>query len=160
MRLAKGIVSAVKHVFFHSGGRNCCLLAEQRECLLLSVYNRRYEKTLGSKAEVLRAFAKLDTPLQHDKYLEALHCESRFSCGCFCVVKRITASWIMSFLFCRSCSDECELRQQIKKLQEYRANGITTHRGASVYDKLKTNREVNKRRGSILSDVLAHVQVS
>ena len=41
----------------------------------VAVYNRKYDRTLGSKADVLRAFAKLDTPLEHDKYLEALHCE-------------------------------------------------------------------------------------
>ena len=43
--------------------------------MYVAVYNRKYDRTLGSKADVLRAFAKLDTPLEHDKYLEALHCE-------------------------------------------------------------------------------------
>ena len=54
---------------------------------------------------------------------------------------------------------ECELKQQIKRLQEYRVNGITTHRGAIVYEKLKKGREENKKKGTVLSDVLAHVQV-
>ena len=55
--------------------------------------------------------------------------------------------------------DECELKHQIKRLQEYRTNGITTHRGANVYDKLKARREEYKKKTTILSDVLARVQV-
>ena len=51
------------------------------------------------------------------------------------------------------------MKHQIKKLQEYRANGIITHRGANVYDKLKARREEFKKKTTILSDVLAHVQV-
>ena len=43
--------------------------------MVLAVYNRKYDRTLGSKADVLRSFAKLVSPLEHDKYLEALHCE-------------------------------------------------------------------------------------
>ncbi len=57
-------------------------------------------------------------------------------------------------------ADECELKQQIRKLQEYRRNGIITQRGAHVYDRLKQRREESKKRNSILSDVLAHIQVS
>ena len=51
------------------------------------------------------------------------------------------------------------MKHQIKKLQEYRANGIATHRGANVYDKLKGRREEFKKKTTILFDVLAHVQV-
>ncbi|XP_071504060.1 transcriptional adapter 2-alpha-like [Diadema antillarum] len=50
---------------------------------------------------------------------------------------------------------EQDLKQEMKKLQEYRRNGIKTFVGAEVYNRLKARREKMKERKILLTEVLS-----
>ncbi|XP_039613204.1 transcriptional adapter 2-alpha [Polypterus senegalus] len=60
--------------------------------------------------------------------------------------------------FIESHALEFELRREIKKLQEYRRMGIQTFCSAKVFDRLSRSREEEKRKRSMLSEVLQYIQ--
>ena len=91
-----------------------------------SVYNRRYQFTLGAATmDSLRALKRLLSPLEWDKSVESLHLE-------------------------------CELRQYIVNLKEYRENSIKRLHSAQMYDHLKNRRQTEKSERHLLNDVLGH----
>ncbi|XP_070573130.1 transcriptional adapter 2-alpha-like [Ptychodera flava] len=53
---------------------------------------------------------------------------------------------------------EYDLQNEVKRLVEYVENGITTFRGARLFDKLKARREEQKSKRNMLSDVLGNVE--
>ncbi|XP_061427196.1 transcriptional adapter 2-alpha isoform X1 [Lethenteron reissneri] len=53
---------------------------------------------------------------------------------------------------------ECELRKDVQRLQDYRVCGVTTFRGARVYERLLVRREEEKLRRTVLQDVMQYVQ--
>ncbi|XP_029814510.1 transcriptional adapter 2-alpha-like, partial [Manacus vitellinus] len=55
---------------------------------------------------------------------------------------------------------EFELRREIKRLQEYRAAGITNFCSARTYDHLKKSRDEERLKRTMLSEVLQYIQDS
>ncbi|POI27964.1 hypothetical protein CIB84_008286 [Bambusicola thoracicus] len=55
---------------------------------------------------------------------------------------------------------EFELRREIKRLQEYRAAGITNFCSARTYDHLKKTRDEERLKRTMLSEVLQYIQDS
>ncbi|ESO97431.1 hypothetical protein LOTGIDRAFT_114873 [Lottia gigantea] len=53
---------------------------------------------------------------------------------------------------------EQELKNDIKKLKEYRQNGLTELRNIRLYKCMKKRREITKNRRHFLSDLINHVQ--
>ncbi|CAK8680397.1 transcriptional adapter 2-alpha-like [Clavelina lepadiformis] len=52
---------------------------------------------------------------------------------------------------------ELELREKIKRLKEYRNNGITCFRVAKLYEKLKVKREQSKIKSNCISEILPYL---
>ncbi|XP_077995715.1 transcriptional adapter 2-alpha-like [Glandiceps talaboti] len=53
---------------------------------------------------------------------------------------------------------EYDLQKEIKRLKEFTENGITSFRGARLFEKLKSRREEQKTRRNMLTDVLGYVE--
>uniref|UniRef100_A0A8C5U415 Transcriptional adapter n=1 Tax=Malurus cyaneus samueli TaxID=2593467 RepID=A0A8C5U415_9PASS len=62
--------------------------------------------------------------------------------------------------FIESHALEFELRREIKRLQEYRAAGITNFCSARTYDHLKKSRDEERLKRTMLSEVLQYIQDS
>uniref|UniRef100_A0A8C7EEK0 Transcriptional adapter n=1 Tax=Nothoprocta perdicaria TaxID=30464 RepID=A0A8C7EEK0_NOTPE len=62
--------------------------------------------------------------------------------------------------FIESHALEFELRREIKRLQEYRAAGITNFCSARTYDHLKKTRDEERLKRTMLSEVLQYIQDS
>ncbi|KGL81738.1 Transcriptional adapter 2-alpha, partial [Tinamus guttatus] len=62
--------------------------------------------------------------------------------------------------FIESHALEFELRREIKRLQEYRAAGITNFCSARTYDHLKKTRAEERVKRTMLSEVLQYIQDS
>ncbi|KAM6337635.1 TAD2A protein, partial [Rhinoptilus africanus] len=62
--------------------------------------------------------------------------------------------------FIESHALEFELRREIKRLQEYRAAGITNFCSARTYDNLKKTRDEERLKRTMLSEVLQYIQDS
>ncbi|XP_030078182.1 transcriptional adapter 2-alpha isoform X4 [Microcaecilia unicolor] len=62
--------------------------------------------------------------------------------------------------FIESYALEFELRREIKRLQEYRVAGIRTFCSARMYDRLKTSREEERLKHTMLAEVLQYIQDS
>ncbi|KPP68705.1 transcriptional adapter 2-alpha-like [Scleropages formosus] len=88
---------------------------------------RRYPKEVQDLYDVMRRFARVVGPLEHDKFIE-------------------------------SHALEFELRREIKRLQEYRKAGIRSFCSARVYERMKRVREDERRKRTMLCDVLQYIQ--
>uniref|UniRef100_A0A3P9NVU6 Transcriptional adapter n=1 Tax=Poecilia reticulata TaxID=8081 RepID=A0A3P9NVU6_POERE len=95
-------------------------------CLLL-VLERCYPKEVQELYEVMRRFARVVGPTEHDKFIE-------------------------------SHALEFELRREIRRLQEYRKAGIKSFCSAKVYERVKRMREDERRKRTMLNDVLQYIQ--
>ncbi|XP_066551702.1 transcriptional adapter 2-alpha isoform X1 [Amia ocellicauda] len=62
--------------------------------------------------------------------------------------------------FIESHALEFELRREIRRLQEYRRAGIQSFCSARVYERVKRVREEERRKRTMLSDVLQYIQDS
>uniref|UniRef100_A0A8C6TFH0 Transcriptional adapter n=1 Tax=Neogobius melanostomus TaxID=47308 RepID=A0A8C6TFH0_9GOBI len=62
--------------------------------------------------------------------------------------------------FIESNALEFELRKEIRRLQEYRKAGIKSFCSAKVYDRVKRVREEERRKRTMLSDMLQYIQDS
>ncbi|KAG7266437.1 hypothetical protein CRUP_030660 [Coryphaenoides rupestris] len=88
---------------------------------------RCYPKEVQELYEVMRRFARVVGPTEHDKFIEG-H------------------------------ALEFELRREIRRLQDYRKAGIKSFCSAKVYDRVSHVREEERRKRSMLCDVLHFIQ--
>uniref|UniRef100_A0A8D2ZSH0 Transcriptional adapter n=1 Tax=Scophthalmus maximus TaxID=52904 RepID=A0A8D2ZSH0_SCOMX len=88
---------------------------------------RCYPKELQELYDVMRRFARVAGPIEHDKFIE-------------------------------SHALEFELRREIHRLQEYRKAGIKSFCSAKVYERAKRMREDERRKRTMLCDVLQYIQ--
>uniref|UniRef100_A0A8C5DRV5 Transcriptional adapter n=1 Tax=Gouania willdenowi TaxID=441366 RepID=A0A8C5DRV5_GOUWI len=95
--------------------------------LFLSVLERCYPKEVQDLYDVMRRFARVVGPTEHDKFIE-------------------------------SHALEFELRREIHRLQEYRKAGIKSLLSAKVYERVKRMREDERRKRTMLCDVLQYIQ--
>uniref|UniRef100_A0A3B4AGV1 Transcriptional adapter n=1 Tax=Periophthalmus magnuspinnatus TaxID=409849 RepID=A0A3B4AGV1_9GOBI len=95
----------------------------------LLVLERCYPKEVQEMYDVMRRFARVVGPMEHDKFIE-------------------------------SNALEFELRKEIHRLQEYRKAGIKSFCSAKVHDRVKRVREEERRKRTMLSDVLQYIQDS
>uniref|UniRef100_A0A3Q3WUG4 Transcriptional adapter n=1 Tax=Mola mola TaxID=94237 RepID=A0A3Q3WUG4_MOLML len=95
--------------------------------LLLPVLERCYPKEVQELYDVMRRFARVIGPIEHDKFIE-------------------------------SHALEFELRREIRRLQEYRKAGIKSFCSAKVYERVKRMREDERRKRTMLCDVLQYIQ--
>uniref|UniRef100_A0A9J8DJH3 Transcriptional adapter n=1 Tax=Cyprinus carpio carpio TaxID=630221 RepID=A0A9J8DJH3_CYPCA len=93
---------------------------------ILHVLERRYPKEVQDLYDVMRRFARVVGPIEHDKFIE-------------------------------SHALEFELRREIRRLQEYRREGIQSFCGAKVYERVKRIREDERRKRNMLCDVLQYI---
>lgn len=61
-------------------------------------------------------------------------------------------------IYIESLHYEEELKRDIRKLQEYRENGLWLHRQQKIFNCLKSRRESEKNDHHLLSEVLANIQ--
>uniref|UniRef100_A0A8C2WUQ7 Transcriptional adapter n=1 Tax=Cyclopterus lumpus TaxID=8103 RepID=A0A8C2WUQ7_CYCLU len=92
-----------------------------------SVLERCYPKEVQELYDVMRRFARVVGPIEHDKFIE-------------------------------SHALEFELRREIRRLQEYRKAGIKSFCSAKVYERAKRMREEERRKRTMLCDVLQYIQ--
>uniref|UniRef100_A0A8C1PIZ6 Transcriptional adapter n=1 Tax=Cyprinus carpio TaxID=7962 RepID=A0A8C1PIZ6_CYPCA len=90
------------------------------------ILERRYPKEVQDLYDVMRRFARVVGPIEHDKFIE-------------------------------SHALEFELRREIRRLQEYRREGIQSFCGAKVYERVKRIREDERRKRNMLCDVLQYI---
>uniref|UniRef100_A0A671TFD2 Transcriptional adapter n=1 Tax=Sparus aurata TaxID=8175 RepID=A0A671TFD2_SPAAU len=95
--------------------------------LSLPVLERCYPKEVQELYDVMRRFARVVGPIEHDKFIE-------------------------------SHALEFELRREIRRLQEYRKAGIKSFCSARVYERAKRMREDERRKRTMLCDVLQYIQ--
>uniref|UniRef100_A0A8P4KSS0 Transcriptional adapter n=1 Tax=Dicentrarchus labrax TaxID=13489 RepID=A0A8P4KSS0_DICLA len=88
---------------------------------------RCYPKEVQELYDVMRRFARVVGPIEHDKFIE-------------------------------SHALEFELRREIRRLQEYRKAGIKSFCSAKVYERVKRMREDERRKRTMLCDVLQYIQ--
>uniref|UniRef100_A0A8C5AJP2 Transcriptional adapter n=1 Tax=Gadus morhua TaxID=8049 RepID=A0A8C5AJP2_GADMO len=88
---------------------------------------RCYPKEVQELYDVMRRFARVAGPTEHDKFIE-------------------------------SHALEFELRREIRRLQEYRKAGIQSFCSAKVYERVKRVREDERRKRTMLCDVLQYIQ--
>uniref|UniRef100_A0A3Q2PH49 Transcriptional adapter n=1 Tax=Fundulus heteroclitus TaxID=8078 RepID=A0A3Q2PH49_FUNHE len=91
------------------------------------VLERCYPKEVQELYDVMRRFARVVGPTEHDKFIE-------------------------------SHALEFELRREIRRLQEYRKAGIKSFCSAKVYERVKRIREDERRKRTMLNDVLQYIQ--
>uniref|UniRef100_A0AAY5EQX3 Transcriptional adapter n=1 Tax=Electrophorus electricus TaxID=8005 RepID=A0AAY5EQX3_ELEEL len=87
---------------------------------------RRYPKEVQDLYDIMRRFARVAGPMEHDKFIE-------------------------------SHALEFELRREISRLQEYRREGVRSFCGARVYERVKRGREDERRKRTLLGEVLQYV---
>ncbi|XP_058488946.1 transcriptional adapter 2-alpha [Solea solea] len=87
---------------------------------------RCYPKEVQELYDVMRRFARVVGPIEHDKFIE-------------------------------SHALEFELRREIHRLQEYRKAGIKSFCSAKVYERAKRMREDERRKRTMLCDVLQYI---
>uniref|UniRef100_A0A1A7YGC4 Transcriptional adapter n=1 Tax=Iconisemion striatum TaxID=60296 RepID=A0A1A7YGC4_9TELE len=88
---------------------------------------RCYPKEVQELYDIMRRFARVVGPVEHDKFIE-------------------------------SHALEFELRREIRRLQEYRKAGIKSFCSAKVYERVKRMREDERRKRTMLCDVLQYIQ--
>ncbi|CAB1432802.1 unnamed protein product [Pleuronectes platessa] len=88
---------------------------------------RCYPKEVQELYDVMRRFARVVGPTEHDKFIE-------------------------------SHALEFELRREIRRLQEYRKAGIKSFCSAKVYERAKRLRDDERRKRTMLCDVLQYIQ--
>uniref|UniRef100_A0A667YB46 Transcriptional adapter n=1 Tax=Myripristis murdjan TaxID=586833 RepID=A0A667YB46_9TELE len=88
---------------------------------------RCYPKEVQDLHDVMRRFARVVGPIEHDKFIE-------------------------------THALEFELRREIRRLQEYRKAGIKSFCSAKVYEQVKRVREDERRKRTMLCDVLQYIQ--
>uniref|UniRef100_A0A8D0CT86 Transcriptional adapter n=1 Tax=Sander lucioperca TaxID=283035 RepID=A0A8D0CT86_SANLU len=95
--------------------------------LSLPVLERCYPKEVQELYDVMRRFARVVGPIEHDKFIG-------------------------------SHALEFDLRREIRRLQEYRKAGIKSFCSAKVYERVKRMREEERRKRTMLCDVLQYIQ--
>ncbi|KAG2458858.1 TAD2A protein, partial [Polypterus senegalus] len=128
------------------GGMRTADVARAINCHVRTVrrLRQRYRET-GRTADHPRSRRpRVTTPAQ-DQYIRISHLRDRI----------IRDHGLINL---RKFQIEFELRREIKKLQEYRRMGIQTFCSAKVFDRLSRSREEEKRKRSMLSEVLQYIQ--
>ncbi|XP_016427657.1 transcriptional adapter 2-alpha-like isoform X1 [Sinocyclocheilus rhinocerous] len=90
------------------------------------ILERHYPKEVQDLYDVMRRFARVVGPIEHDKFIE-------------------------------SHALEFELRREIRRLQEYRREGIQSFCGAKVYERVKRIREDERKKRNMLCDILQYI---
>ncbi|KAI4887276.1 hypothetical protein NFI96_021676 [Prochilodus magdalenae] len=102
------------------------------------ILERRYPKEVQDLYDAMRRFARVVGPVEHDKFIES---------HALLMNNAVSPPVVLEF----------ELRREIRRLQEYRREGIQSFCGAKVYERVKRVREDERSKRNMLCEVLQYI---
>ncbi|XP_071093164.1 transcriptional adapter 2-alpha-like [Haliotis cracherodii] len=143
----------LQHIEFENDGEN--QLEEDLKTAVIEIYNTCLKERQRRK-KIIRDYGLIN----YRKLMETSHSYERsirHIVDSLRVFMRLQSP-MQSDMYLESLNHEQELKNDIRKLQEYRENGLTRFRHMKIYSMLKSRRTVTQNKRHLLKDILSHIQ--
>uniref|UniRef100_F6VKM8 Transcriptional adapter n=1 Tax=Ciona intestinalis TaxID=7719 RepID=F6VKM8_CIOIN len=123
---------------------------------VVKIYQSRLQERARRK-HIIRKFGLINNSNHMLRYLRKLPQDLREVEEKMRPLMHIQSHPIAHDMLLQSIGVELELKKKIKKLQNYRRNGISSFRVAKMFEKLKVDRESSKSRSNHMSEILPYL---